>query len=78
MKNKLKVFATRSAVAMTAAISSVTVFAQTPPSTPSLSGLTDAINFTEVMTGVVAIGVAVAGVYVLIRGVKIILPLIRG
>jgi len=36
---------------------------------PDLSGLTAAVDFSSVLTGVVAIGVAVAGVYVLIRGV---------
>lgn len=45
---------------------------------PTLADLTSVVSFTTVLAGVISIGVGVAGVYLLIRGVKILLPLIRG
>lgn len=69
-KNKLASF---SALAL-AAGTTLPAFA----TDPSLKDLTDVVSFGSVLGGVVAIGVGVAGVYLLLRGVKILLPLIRG
>lgn len=45
---------------------------------PDLTPLTDAIDFSTVVTAVLAIGGLLATVYVAIRGAKTVLSMIRG
>lgn len=45
---------------------------------PDLTPLTNAIDFSTVITAVLAIGGLLAGVYVAIRGAKTVLSMIRG
>jgi hypothetical protein len=49
-----------------------------PASAAGLSDLTSGIDFSEVSTAVIAVGVALAGVYVLWKGASLILRAIRG
>lgn len=54
-------------------------FAQAAAGTaPDLTPLTNAIDFSTVITAVLAIGGLMAGVYVAIRGAKTVLSMIRG
>ncbi|MFZ6817816.1 hypothetical protein [Undibacterium sp. Ji22W] len=48
----------------------------TPPAT-SLSSLTSAISFTDVLVAIMAVGVALVGLRVTIKGVKTVLGMIR-
>lgn len=45
---------------------------------PDFSSLTASVNFDSTTTSVLAVGAALAGLFIVLRGVKIILPLIRG
>lgn len=45
---------------------------------PDLSSLTAAVDFGTVTTAILAIGALVAGLFLAIRGVKTILPMIKG
>lgn len=47
-------------------------------SAAGLGDLTDAVDFAEVSTAVLAVGAALAGVYVLWKGASMILRAIRG
>ncbi|TAK93485.1 MAG: hypothetical protein EPO09_12480 [Aquabacterium sp.] len=58
------------------AVSPVLSFAATTG--PDLTPLTNAIDFSTVITAVLAIGGLLAGVYVAIRGAKTVLSMIRG
>jgi hypothetical protein len=78
MKYKLKQLMVRSAAALAATGTALVAHAQTAPTGPDLSSLTDQVNFASVTVAVLAIGAGVAGVYIIIRGVKIIWPLIKG
>lgn len=50
--------------------------AQTTP--PDFSGLTAAIDLSSVITAVMAVGAVMVGVYVAIKGAKIVLQMVRG
>lgn len=43
----------------------------------ALTTITGAIDFTDVMTAIGAVGVAIVGVYVLIKGIKIVLGMLK-
>jgi hypothetical protein len=45
---------------------------------PDFSQLTSGIDFSSVTTAVMAVGVVLMGVYVAIRGAKIVLSMVRG
>ena len=45
---------------------------------PSLTSLTNAISFAEVGTAAIAIGTALVGLYVIIKGVQIVVSMVRG
>lgn len=78
MKNKLnalKSMAVRAAVASGAALAAVSASAQ---EAPKISDLTSQISFAEVLVGVFAIGGLLAALYASMKGVKIILGMIRG
>ena len=49
-----------------------------PASAQSLSDLTAAISFSEVGTAIMAVALALAGIYVLWKGAGLILRAIRG
>lgn len=54
------------------------LFGASPAMAAGLTDLTDAVDFSEVSTAVLAIGVALAGVYVIWKGASLILRAIRG
>lgn len=43
-----------------------------------LSSLTSAVDFGTVTTAILAIGALIAGLFLVIRGVKTVLPMIKG
>lgn len=43
----------------------------------ALTTITTAIDFADVMTAIGAVGVAIVGVYVLIKGIKIVLGMLK-
>lgn len=45
---------------------------------PNLTPLTSAINFGTVITAVLAIALSVAGVYVAVKGAKIVIGMVKG
>jgi hypothetical protein len=45
---------------------------------PDFSQLTSGVDFSSVTTAVMAVGVVLMGVYVAIRGAKIVLSMVRG
>lgn len=44
---------------------------------PDMSGLTSAVDFGTVITGILAIGAAVAGAYVAFKGVQIVVGALK-
>lgn len=44
---------------------------------PTISTLTDSVNFDEAKTGILAVGVVLAGLYVSIRAVRLVLGFIK-
>ncbi len=61
-----------------AAVASSPVLSFAAVTAPDLTPLTNAIDFSTVITAVLAIGGLLAGVYVAIRGAKTVLSMIRG
>lgn len=45
---------------------------------PNLTPLTSAINFGTVITAVLAIALSVAGVYIAVKGAKIVISMVKG
>jgi len=74
MKTWLKNFG----LVVASALISVPVLAQTVATGPDLSPLTSTVSFGTVITALLAIAGLLAGVYVAIRGAKIVLSMIRG
>lgn len=74
LKN-LKAIATRTALAVGAAAGATVAHAQTAP---SMTELTSQVSFAEVLVGVFAIGGLLAALYASIKGVRIVLGMIRG
>jgi hypothetical protein len=70
----MKMFKRIRNVALVAGVSALAA----PVSAAGLSDLTSAVDFSEVATAVTAVGVALAGVYVLWKGASLILRAIRG
>lgn len=80
MKSKLqnlKVIAQRAAMGAGALVLAGVAQAQTVP-TPSMTELTSQVSFADVMVGVFAIGGLLAALYASMKGVRIILGMIRG
>jgi len=50
----------------------------TTATAPDLSGLTNMVDFSTVITAVLAIAALLAGVYVAIKGAKTVLHMIKG
>lgn len=75
LKN-LKAIATRTAVGAATALGVVSANAQVAG--PSMSDLTSQVSFAEVLVGVFAIGGLLAALYASIKGVRIVLGMIRG
>lgn len=71
----LKAIATRAAAGAAALVGAGVVNAQTAP---SMSELTSQVSFAEVLVGVFAIGGLLAALYASIKGVRIVLGMIRG
>ena len=61
-----------------AAVAASPVLSFAAANAPDLTPLTNAIDFSTVITAVLAIGGLLAGVYVAIRGAKTVLSMIRG
>jgi len=71
----LKAIATRTALAAAGFIGASVAHAQTAP---SIAELTSQISFTDVLVGVFAIGGLLAALYASMKGVHLILGMIRG
>lgn len=71
----LKAIATRAAVGTAVLVGSGVANAQ---AAPSMSDLTSQVSFAEVLVGVFAIGGLLAALYASIKGVRIVLGMIRG
>ncbi len=67
-----------SKIGLVCALSLVAGVAAAATPATGISQLTNAVSFTDVVTGIMAIGVALMGLYVTIRGVKIVLSMVRG
>ena len=67
-------FLKKSAVVIVASLISAVTFAAGPDLTP----LTSTVDFGTVITAVLAIAGLLAGVYVAIRGAKVVISMIRG
>lgn len=52
-------------------------YAQSSSSAPDVSKLTDSLDFSTVVTAILDVGVAVVGVYITYRAVKLVLSAIR-
>ena len=52
--------------------------AQTAPTGPDFSTLTNAITFSTVVTAILAIGVLIVGLRLAVKGSKIVLAFIKG
>lgn len=78
MKTKLKnlqVIAARTALAVGVAGASMLAHAQ---EAPTIASLTSQISFADVLVGVFAIGALLAALYASMKGVRLILGMIRG
>lgn len=71
----LKAIATRAAVGAAVMVGAGVANAQ---AAPSMSDLTSQVSFAEVLVGVFAIGGLLAALYASIKGVRIVLGMIRG
>jgi hypothetical protein len=78
MKNKLKTLAVRSAALATVGVSAVAHAQTAAAAGPDFSTLTSGIDFSSVETGVLAVAVTLIGVYMAIKGAKILLSMVRG
>lgn len=58
--------------------SSAVAFAQTTATGPDLSSLTSGISMGTVVTGILAVGVTMVGLYAAVKGTKIIIGMVRG
>lgn len=76
MFKKMKSFGTRIGVAVASVASAPLAMAQTTP--PDFSELTSSIDFSTVITGVMSVAAVMVGVYVAIKGAKIVLQMVRG
>lgn len=75
MKNK----AVYLAAGTTAMLASATVFAQeTTPAPTDLSSLTNAVDFSTVITAVLAVGASLMGLYVAWKGAQFVIRAVRG
>jgi hypothetical protein len=72
----------RGAAVATAAALPVLAHAQssgsTTPTGPDFTQLTSGISFSTVVTAVMAVALALVGVYVAVKGAKIVLQMVRG
>jgi len=76
MLNALKSKLVRGTAAVSGVLLAPVAFAQATP--PDFSTLTSAIDFSTVITGVMAVAGVMVGVYVAIKGAKIVLQMVRG
>lgn len=76
MFNVLKSKLVRGTAAVSGALLAPVVFAQSTP--PDFSTLTSSIDFSTVVTGVMSVAAVMVGVYVAIKGAKIVLQMLRG
>ncbi|WP_404995482.1 hypothetical protein [Cupriavidus pauculus] len=74
----LKAIAQRAALGAGALVAAGVAHAQTAPTTPSMTELTSQVSFADVMVGIFAIGGLLAALYASMKGVRIILGMIRG
>lgn len=76
MLKRLKSAGIRAVVAVGGIAAAPFALAQTTP--PDFSTLTSSIDFSTVITGVMAVAAVMVGVYVAIKGAKIVLQMVRG
>lgn len=76
MLQVLKSKVARGTALISGALLTPVAFAQATP--PDFSTLTSSIDFSTVITGVMAVAAVMVGVYVAIKGAKIVLQMVRG
>lgn len=64
--------------AVTGIVQAPAALAQAKATPPDFSTLTSAIDLSTVITAVMAVGAVMVGVYVAIKGAKIVLQMVRG
>lgn len=74
MFSKLK----HAGVALFVAASAPLAFAADPATGPDLSSLTSSINVGTVVTAVLAVGATMVGLYLAIKGAKVVLGMVKG
>lgn len=77
-KAKFSGAAKKVAAGVVALSGAASAFAQTAPSGPDFSSLTSSINLSSVSTGVLAVAGILIGVYVTIKGAKILMSMVKG
>lgn len=75
-KNKISRVGAMVGAGLSGVILAPAAFAQATP--PDFSTLTTAIDLSTVITAVMAVGAVMVGVYVAIKGAKIVLQMVRG
>ena len=81
MKKLLSTFRAAAALAVAAPIAAVVVptvaFAQTATTGQDYSTLTEAVDWSSAITAIMAVGAVLAGVYVVFKGIRFVLKMIR-
>lgn len=76
LKQKMKRFGTRAGVVVSGL--ALTPVAMAQESGIDFSSLTESIDLGSVITAVMAVGAVLVGVYVAVRGARIVLQMVRG